>query len=232
MTLTKLASAVALFAVAGVATAANQPFTATNAVVTLNPDAISSTGYTVGTAGAATLSGNNLTIAVESVGLDVSPGPIDINFAQTSGIRLTKANNPSVTLSDFTFDVGTNTLYGDLLVGSSLFPLLNLNDQSLLTATTASSSFGGVTGTNITSSATTRTLGLDASGFVLSQGFRDYLTARELNPDDYTYIADLIGTIKIGTVSVTPAIPEPSTYALMGVGLIGLMIAKKRKVTA
>lgn len=225
MTFTKLASAVALFAAAGVASAANQPFTATNATVALNPSAISSTGYTVGAAGAATLSGNNLTIAVESVGLDVSPGPIDINFAETSGIRLTKLLSPTVTLSDFTFDVGTNTLYGDLKAGV----FLNLNDQSLLTATNVTSSFGGVVGTNVTSSATTRTLGLNASGFVLSQGFRDYLTAAELNPDDYTYIADLIGSIKIGTVSVTPAIPEPSTYALMGIGLIGLALAKRRR---
>jgi len=229
MTFTKLASAVALFAAAGVASAANQPFTATNATVTLNPSAISSTGYSVAATGGSTLSGNNLTIAVESVSLDASPGPIDINFAQTAGIRLTKTLNPTVTLSDFTFDVGTNTLYGDLLVGSTLLPLLNLNDQSLLTATNVSSSFGGVAGTNVTSSATTRTLGLNASGFVLSQGFRDYLTAAELNPDDYTYIADLIGSIKIGTVSVTPAIPEPSTYALMGIGLIGLALAKRRR---
>ena len=229
MTIQKLSSAIALFALAGAASAANQPFTATNATVAVNPSAISSTGYSVSSTGGATLSSNTLTIAVESVGLDTSPGPIDINFAQTAGLRLTKVLSPSVTLSDFTFDVGTNTLFGDLLVGSTLLPILNLNDQSLLTATSVSSSFGGVVGTNITSSASTRTLGLNASGFVLSQGFRDYLTAAELNPDDYGYIADLIGNVKIGTVSVTPAIPEPSTYALMGLGLVGVALVSRRR---
>jgi hypothetical protein len=232
MTIQKLSSAIALFALAGAASAANQPFTATNATVTINPSAISSTGYTAAATGGATLSGSTLTIAVESVGLDASPGPLDINFAQTAGLRLTKAFNPSIALTDFTFDLSTNTLFGDLLVGSALLPILNLNDQSLLTATSVSSSFGGVVGTNITSSATTRTLGLDASGFVLSQGFRDYLTAAELNPDDYGYIADLIGSVKIGTVSVTPtvpAIPEPSTYALMGLGLVGMALVSRRR---
>ena len=105
MMIKKLSTAIALVAVATAASAANQPFTATNATVGIDTSAISSSGYSLSATGAASLSGGTLTIAVESLGLDTSPGALDINFAETGGLKLTKAFNPSITLTDFTFDL-------------------------------------------------------------------------------------------------------------------------------
>lgn len=55
-------------------------------------------------------------------------------------------------------------------------------------------------------------LGLEGSSFTFSY-------ANKLSGEDYF----------IGGVSISPAIPEPSTYLLMGLGLVGLIAVKKSK---
>ena len=133
-----------------------------------------------------------------------------------------KKGYTTVKLTDFTFDVATNTLFGDVNVGV----LLSLNDQALLTASSVSSSLGTDVGTSVTSSATTRSLGLLATNFVLAPAFVTFLGENGFDPATMTFVADMIKEVRIGTVA---AIPEPSTYALMGLGLVGMSLVARRR---
>ena len=90
-------------------------------------------------------------------------------------------------------------------------------------------SLGTDAGTSVTSSTTARALGLAASNFVLSQSFID-LMANTYNMDatQFGYLAGIVKSVNINTVSV----PEPSTYALMGLGLVGMALVSRRKQQA
>ena len=151
---------IALALASGIASAANQPFTATSGTVTLDTSFVTSNGYVASALGAATYDAGTgtLTDPVQGVSTSTEPGPIVIDFSDTSGLSI-KKNYTNVKLTDFTFDVATNTLFGDVNVGV----LLSLNDQALLTASSVSSSLGTDVGTSVTSSATTVTIGMARS---------------------------------------------------------------------
>lgn len=207
--------------------ATSQPFVATTANVTLDTSYLTANGYTVSAVGSSTYTAATgvLTDPVQAVNLAVSPGPITIDFSDTSGMAIKKGLT-TVKLTNFTYDVATNSLFGDISAGL----LLNLSNQSLLTANTVFGNFGGIIGgqelTSVTSSSTSRVLGLAASDFVLSDAFNTFLTDNGVDPAAMAFVATMVKSVNIG------AVPEPSTYVLMGLGLVGIAATARRKMAA
>lgn len=87
-----------------------------------------------------------------------------------------------------------------------------LKDGTALTSITGLTIAGGTTGDAFNTFA--KSLGLTETGIVAMKGITNYGS-----------IASTI-TAKAGT---TPAVPEPSTYALMGLGLVGIAAVARRR---
>jgi len=206
--------------------ATSQPFTATTATVTLDTSYLTANSYTVSAVGSSTYNATTgvLTDPVQAISLATNPGPLTIDFSDTSGMALKKGLT-TVKLLNFTYDVATNSLFGDINAGL----LFNLSNQSLLTATTVAGDFGGSSLDNVSISGSTRTLNLAASNFVLSEAFKTFLTDNGADPTSMAFVASMVKSVNIGTVQ---AIPEPSTYALMGLGLVGIAFTARRKMAA
>jgi hypothetical protein len=223
----KKISFIALALASGIASAASQPFTATSASVTVDQAYITSLGYTASALGSATYNSTTgvLTDPVASMSIATSPGPLLVTFATGAGIRLAQSFIVGVNLTNFTFNLADNTLYGDVTA-------LGLTNQALLTAGTIASTFTTgstvASGSGVTASSTTGTLGLLASNFRLADDFIVKAGGAD-KAASFQFIATLVKEVKIGTVA---SVPEPSTYALMGLGLVGISLVARRRRAA
>ncbi len=206
--------------------ATTQPITPANATITVDAAAVAANlnGFAIGTVGGATYSNGVLTAPVQSVTTDTNPGPITVEVNDAAGLKFTKLLTPSVTLYNFAFDVETKELSASLLVGTTAAPLLHVQNQSVLVASKVSSMLGTVDGYSVADSTTPRFLALEASGFALSQSFKDYMwNTYELDANSFGYLASIVTSVNVN------AVPEPSTYALMGLGLVGMGMVMRRR---
>ena len=165
-----------------------QPFVAANAIVSLDTSYLTTNGYTAKALGASVYNAAAGTVtdplaAVNIVGTGTS-GPLDVVFSSTSGMSLTKGIT-TAKLTNFSYDAATQTLFGNISVGI----LLNLTNQSLLTATNVYGDFGGSSLTNVTTSASSRPLNMFASDFVLSDDLKTLLTSNGVDPSAVSFVA-------------------------------------------
>ena len=226
-----IAATVALSLCAASAQAAtSQPFSTTSGTIALNLSALSSAGYSVSAYGGDSYNSSTgvLTLGISSVSLASSPGAIDIQFSSGEGVSFSQLLGNTVTLSNLSFNVGSDTLSGNLSVYTFLgiFPLVNLTNSTLFNAGNVSSSFGSQVGTAVTSSTTARAIGLSASNFTLNAGLGTSLAALLTNPTSYNFLGNSLSSIKVGTVA---AVPEASSSLLMVMGLGGLMALRARR---
>ncbi|MGC4061940.1 MAG: PEP-CTERM sorting domain-containing protein [Aquabacterium sp.] len=214
----------ALLAIAATAASAatSQPFTATSATIDFDTAFLSANSITVAALGSATVNATTGvgTLPLSSLSLTTSPGSLLETFASGAGVALT-ASGVTVNLTNFVFDNSNDTLYADL---SAYGGLVSKTHLGLLSAGSITGTFGGQGLDAVSSSTSARTLNQLLSNFSLGA---DTVSLLGANADKFAFVASSIKDIKIGTV--TTAVPEPTTYALMGLGLVGIAFARRKQ---
>lgn len=124
----------------------------------------------------------------------------------------------SLTVTDLNVDLANKRVYATLIGGNGVGTLTNfyLWDIGSITGSTAISGPG-------TFSTTLSGLSITAGGF---NKFSQSLGLLSLGKSALSGVTDF-GTIT-SVIGTPPLIPEPSTYALMGLGLMGVALAARR----
>lgn len=134
----------------------------------------------------------------------------------------------SLSVTNIKVDLATKSIYADLTGGNNVGlqkQVLVWNFANIAGATT----FKAVTGTTVADNTLTG-LTISATAF---DTFAKSLGLTEAGRGAMAQITDYgVMTSHITVGVIAPSVPEPSTYALMGLGLVGLAFAAKRNRAA
>ena len=135
---------------------------------------------------------------------------------QTAPFLKSVSSGGSLTVTDLNVDFANKVVYATLIGGNGVGTLTNLALWNIgaITGTTS------VTGPGTFFNATVSGLTITSNGF---NEFAQSLGLQSLGK------AALSGVTDFGTITIAPGIPEPSSYALMGLGLVSVVFAIKRR---
>lgn len=156
---------------------------------------------------------------ITSLTIDTGTGSVQ-SFTTTGGFSLSTptlknvSSGGSLTVTDLNIDLANKKVYATLIGGNGVgtFNHLYLWDIASIT---------GVTNVQSTGTYTTTLAGLS----ITTEGFNKFATSLGLLNLGKSA---LVGVTDYGTITVV-AVPEPSTSVLMGLGLAGLLISKRRR---
>jgi len=156
---------------------------------------------------------------ITSLTVDTDTGSVQ-SFATTGGFSMTSptlksvSSGGSLTVTDLNIDLANKKVYATLIGGNGVGTFNNFYLWDI----------GSITGsTNVNSPGQYITTFSGLS--ITTEGFNKFTTSLGLQK---LGLSALAGITDYGTITVV-AVPEPSTSALMGLGLAGLLISKRRR---
>ena len=221
-----------LASAASLASAATQPITTiTSSYVDLDTAALASNSFTATAIGGSTYNSSTgvLTDSISSVSVASNLAPAVIQYDTASGLNLKTSiafvGTVNVALTDLVYNAATNTLYSDMVV-TALGSNTTYANQAILVAGNEVGTLGASSLDSVSLTANAQSLNYSLTNFSLASDLSTKLGSL------VSFVSWLPGAVQSVTVTsvAAPAVPEPSTYALMGMGLVGMgLVARRRR---